>query len=115
MWLNCAQQHAACLLDVLCLAGGSGFLRFTPLRSFVAVGGLFGFRLLLPFRGFERGLEYLANIGGENKVHLIAQFFEAASVTIEGLAEPSLVRAPVRPRHYQPAAARRKMEEGRGS
>src|SRR6059058_6627311 len=37
--------------------------------------------------------------------------FEAASVTIEGLAEPSLVRAPVRPRQYQPAAARRKMEE----
>src|SRR5437016_12438880 len=28
--------------------------------------------------------------------------FEAASVTIEGLAEPSLVRAPVRPRQYQP-------------
>ena len=115
MWLNCAQPHAASSLDVLCLARGGGFLRFTPLRSFVAVGGLFGLRLLLPFRGFERGIEYLANIGGENKVHLIAQFFEAASVTIEGLAEPSLVRAPVRPRHYQPAAARRKMEEGRGS
>ena len=48
MWLSAIQPHAAWLLDVLGLAGGSGFLRFTPLRSFVAVGGLFGFRLLLP-------------------------------------------------------------------